>query len=353
MSRKTQQNSITNPELLKQVNEENIRLLNDFVTYMRSVQRSDRTINGYINDIQIFYVWNLQNNKNKFFVDITKRDIIAYQNWLISTNKNSPSRVRRLKSALSSMSNYIENILDSEYKDYRPIVRKVESPVNQAVREKSIFTDEQLDNLLNKLVIKKHYKQACMLALAMCSGRRKSELVRFKVSYFTDENIICGSLYKTPEKIKTKGRGLGKYLTCYVLVTKFKIYFDLWMKERNELGITSDWLFPIDNEKDEQMQSDTLNSWALTFTHMLGEDFYWHSLRHYFCTQLARLGLPDSIIQEIIGWESADMVKIYKDLSADEQLEKYFDKDGIKEVKQATLEDLNSTESSNSQRKRY
>lgn len=340
MSRKTQQNDITSPELLAQVNAENIRLLEDFVTYMMSVQRSDRTIKGYINDIRIFFVWNLLNNKNKFFIEITKRDIIAYQNWLISTNKNSPSRVRRLKSALSSMSNYIENILDDEYEGYRPIVRKVESPINQAVREKSIFTDEQLDKLLNELVNKRKYKQACMLALAMCSGRRKSELVRFKISYFTEENIICGSIYKTPEKIKTKGRSLGKYLTCYVLVNKFKSYLDLWIKEREELGVTSDWLFPIDNEKDEQMQSDTLNSWALTFTHMLGEDFYWHSLRHYFCTKLARMNLPDSIIQDIIGWESSDMVRLYKDISADEQFEKYFDKDGIKEIKKTNLSDL-------------
>jgi len=340
MSRKTQQNTITSPELLKQVNEENIRLLNDFVTYMKSVQRSDRTIQGYISDIHIFFVWNLQNNKNKFFVDITKRDIISYQNWLVSNNKNSPARVRRLKSALSSMSNYIENILDDEYEGYRPIVRKVESPINQPVREKSIFTDEQLDNLLSELVDKKRYKQACMLAMAMCSGRRKSELVRFKLSYFTDENIICGSIYKTPEKIKTKGRSGGKYLTCYVLANKFKPYLDLWVKEREELGITSDWLFPIDNEKDEQMQSDTLNSWALTFTHMLGEDFYWHSLRHYFCTKLARMNLPDSIIQDIIGWESSDMVRLYKDISADEQFEKYFDENGIKEIKKTSLSDL-------------
>lgn len=341
MARKTQQNDITNPELLKQVNSENTRLLDDFVTYLRSIQRSDRTISGYINDIQIFFVWNLQHNKNKFFIEVSKRDIISYQNWLINTNKNSPARVRRLKSALSSMSNYVENILDDEYEGFRPIIRKVENPINQAVREKTIFTDEQLDKLLDELVEKKNYKQACMLALAMCSGRRKSELPRFKASYFTDENIICGSLYKTPETIKTKGRGvLGKPLTCYVLTNKFKPYLDLWIKERNEIGITSDWLFPIDNEKDEQMQADTLNSWALTFTKMLGVDFYWHSLRHYFTTHLARLGLPDSIIQEIVGWESADMVRIYKDLTADEQFEKYFDENGIKQVKKTELSDL-------------
>lgn len=342
MSRKTKQNSITSPELIEQINPENIRLIEDYMTYLESIQRSENTRKGYLNDLHIFMVWNLQNNKNKNFTELSKRDIISYQNWLLNKNENSPARVRRLKSTLSSLSNYIENILDDEFEGYRPIIRRVENPINQAVREKTIFTDEQLDKLLDYLVERKQYNKACCLALAICSGRRKSELLRFKVDYFTDENIIYGSLYKTPEKIKTKGRGLGKYLTVYVMSNKFKPYLDLWLNERKKLGIDSEWLFPAKNEFDEweQMNPDTLNSWALTFTNFLGVDFYWHSLRHYFCTQLARLNIPDSVIKEIIGWESLEMVQLYKDISADEQLGKYFDENGIKEVKQGTLSDL-------------
>ena len=51
---------------------------------------------------------------NKYFPEISKRDIISYQNWLLRNNENSPARVRRLKSTLSSLSNYIEAILDDE-----------------------------------------------------------------------------------------------------------------------------------------------------------------------------------------------------------------------------------------------
>ena len=39
----------------------------------------------------------------------TKRNIVAYQNWLLNSNENSPARIRRLKAALSSMSNFIDN----------------------------------------------------------------------------------------------------------------------------------------------------------------------------------------------------------------------------------------------------
>ena len=73
---------------------------------------------------------------------------------------------------------------------------------------------------------------------------------------------------------------------------------------------------------------------------MLGKPFYWHSLRHYFTTKLKSSGIPDSVVQDIIGWDSADMVKIYDDTPSEEQFEKYFGAEGIKEVKQSSLSDL-------------
>lgn len=339
--RKTIQNKITSPELMSQVNPENIRLMNDYIAYLKSTQKRPSTIRTYTGDLRIFFCWNLQHNKNKFFTELTKRDLISFQTWLIENNKNSPARVSGLKNVISSLSNYIENILDSDFENYKSIIRKIESPPRQAVRKKSIFEESELESLLNTLVEKKKYKQACMLSLAMCSGARKSELVRFKTDYFTDENIIYGSLYKTPEMMETKGKGLGKYIFRYVLSHDFTPYLNLWLKERERLGIESEWLIPVkENDEWVQMNISTLNSWALTFSRLLNKDFYWHSLRHWFTTHLARSGLPDSVIVEIIGWESSDMVKIYNDISTDEQLGKYFDADGIKVVKQTTLSDL-------------
>lgn len=343
MARKTKMNDLTSPELVAQVNPENIRLKKDFLDYLRSVQRSPGTIKGYDNDLDIFFVYCMRNLGNKNFSEVTKRDLVSFQNWLINENCNSPSRVRRIKASISSLSNYIEAILDDEeeFKGFRSIVRKIESPVNQPVREKTVLSEEQLDNLLQVLTENKQYEKACMLALAICSGRRKSELVRFKVGDFKDENLVCGgALYKTSETIKTKGFGLGKYIYCYTLAKKFKPYFDNWMQYRAENGIESIWLFPLKENPDEQLKPETLNSWAITFSNILGVDFYWHSLRHYFTTSLARSGLPDGVIQEIIGWTSADMVRIYKDLTTEEQLEQYFDENGIKTVQPAKLSDL-------------
>nr|DAF82083.1 MAG TPA: Integrase [Bacteriophage sp.] len=340
MSRKTKMNNITTPELLQQVNPKNIQLLKDFLSYLKAVQRSETTIHGYENDIQIAWVWCLQNNDNKYFIDWNKRNILAYQNWLLGDNENSPARVRRLKAALSSLSNYIVSVLDDEYPNFKNIINKVENPVNQPVREKTVWEDSELEELLDKLTERKKYEQACYLALAMYSGRRKSELCRFKTSDFSKENLVCGgALYKS-SPIKTKGRGGGKYIPCYTLAKKIQPYLDAWLDTREKMNIESEWLFPDKNNPSESVKTSTVNSWSNTFSRLAGRPAYIHSLRHYFTTSLAKAGIPDGVIQSIIAWESSDMVRLYTDLDADEQIGMYFKDGEIIAPERKTLADI-------------
>lgn len=341
MARKTQMNSITSPELLSQINPENAQLLDDFVDYLRSVQRRESTINGYINDIQIAFVWSLLHNNNAFYCDWTKRQVVRYQNWLLNENKNSPARVKRLKAALSSLGNFVESVLDEEYPNFRNIINKIESPTNQPVREKTIFTDEQINMLLDKLVERGQYDKACALALALYSGRRKAEILRFRVSDFDEDNLVCeGALYKS-DPIETKGSGAnGKQLECFCLAKQFQPYLDMWMKYREENNIESNWLFPNREDPTKQLPISTMNSWANTFTRILGVDFYWHAMRHMTVTNFKRAGIPDTVIQQYMGWADISMVPVYSDMQAEEQLGLYFSKDGIVKPETKDLGDI-------------
>ena len=247
-----------------------------------------------------------------------------------------------MKATARSLENYIENMLDDEYPNYRPIWNKIENPVNEPVREKSVFTLEELQPLLDHLVEKKQYRKACILALAMYSGRRKAELCRFKVNYFDDENLICGgALYQTPEKMTTKGRGSrGKLLTVYTLAKPFKPYLDLWMEERKRLGIESEWLFPSSSNPEEHIDISVINNMYDGFSEFLGKPFYIHMLRHAFTTYLLNQNLPESVVQKVLGWSTIDLVSVYDDRSDDNLLEQYFGADGIKQTEQKTLNDL-------------
>lgn len=326
MARKTKMNRITSSEKTALINKNNLRLKDDFLTYIKSVGKSAGTINGYDNDLLIVFTYVMENLGNKDFSKLTKRDMIGLQGWLMS-NGNSSARIRRIKSAISSLSNYCENILagdDPEFDNYRSIVRKIENPPLTATREKTVWETDELEALLHKLVEDKRYEQACFVALGMYGGRRKSEICRFRVDDFAESRLVFdGAMYKSAP-ILTKG---NKYLECYTLAKRFRPYFDLWMRYREENGIDSEWLFPARDNPKEQIKITTLNSWTKLFTEITGHDFYFHSLRHYFVSDLARSGIPDSAVVSIIGWSSADMFNIYNDNSKDDQLAQYF-KDG-------------------------
>jgi len=339
MGRKTQQNNITSEELISQISEENRTLMDDFLDYLNSIDRSPKTIESYRSDLYIFFVWNLQNNKNKYFIELNKRELAKFQNHVLNVWNWSPNRVRRVKSTLSSMSNYIENILDDEIENFKPIIKKIESPKKEPRREKTVIPDDEIDRVLNELAEQGRYQMAVALALAAMSGARKSELLLFKMDYFKDENIVFEALYKTPEKIRTKGSGrAGKPLNKYIVID-FKKYLDLWIEKRKELGIESEWLLVKENTQ-EHMKVSQLDSWANTFSKMFGVDFYFHCMRHYLVTRLRKYNLPTPIIQEFFGWSNSQMVDIYDDTEKSDEFGKYFTKDGIKQIKEGTIADI-------------
>ena len=343
--RSTVYNSITSKEKLEQVNPDNLELQKDYIEHLRAVDRAKTTIYQYGQNLNVFWCWNLEFNNNKFFVELTKREISKFQNHAINVWGWSPRRVRTVKSTLSSLSNYIENMLDDEFKGYRPIVRKIESPANEAVREDSILSVEEAESLLNTLVNSKQYEKACFLALAMYSGKRKSELIAFKVSYFDKSNLVFdGGLYKTPEKIRTKGKGSrGKMIYAYTLAKPFQPDLDLWVEERKRQNIESEWLFPKNKDGkwiDEHIPISTVDSWVRGFSKIIGKPVWAHMWRHWWTSYLLDQNLPESVVQELQKWSNLEMVKVYDSRPEETKLNKFFCADGIKKVEKKGIDDL-------------
>lgn len=339
--RKTAYNKVVDEELWKQVDKKNKRLIDDFAEYNHSVDRSDATVGQYTSQLKLFFVWNLQENDNKFFIDIKKRDFVRFFGWLRAELQSSPNRIISMKAVLSSLSNYIERMLDDEYPTYRNIVRIIETPTKVAVREKAILTEEQVQKCLDDLVKAEKYQLACFFALSLASGARKSELIQFKCSYFTDDNIVYGCLYETPEDIRMKGKGkLGHRDKKYTFVKLFKPYFELWMKERQQKGIEMDDLFVIYyNGQYKPATAKNASLWAETIEKFLGCDWYCHAGRHYWTTYCKKQGLPDDVVMKLQSWKS-NMISVYDDREKTEGFEKYFGEEGIKKVKETTLEDM-------------
>ena len=102
------------------------------------------------------------------------------------------------------------------------------------------------------------------------------------------------------------------------------------MEERERLGVPNeiDDIF-ISGVKENWYSAteNKFNYYANVFSEEMGVDFYFHCLRHQFTTSLLESGIPSSVVQQIIGWSSADMLNLYDDRDKDSLIGEYF-KDG-------------------------
>lgn len=319
MPRKTYRRVIVTAELLSQVNPDNKKLVERFLKE-KSNNSSQVTVKNYMSDANIFFVYNLLYNNNKIFTDIKKLEFIDFFSFCLNELRWSSSRANRMRSFLSSLSQYIERVLDEEYPAFRNLVLKaVQSIPKEIRREKTILTDEQIQELLNYLS-EKDSQQALWLALATYSGSRFSEILRFTTELINPDNSVFEGLFlETTKEIKTKGRGRsGKMIYKYILRDKFLPYYYKWIEEREKIlkekNKEHNMLF-IKSDGSPATEG-TIRSWISTMERHLNVPFYAHSLRHFLCTELTRKKIPQQFIQFLFGWSSAEMYNIYNDLTA-------------------------------------
>lgn len=312
------------------VNEQNKKLLKEFVRYCRANDKSPQTCAQYEAQLKIFFCWNLRENDDKFFVNIKKKDLVNFFGWGREVGW-SANRLASLRAVLSSFSNFIERILDEDYPTFRNFVKVLEPIHIEPVREKTIIDKEDVVAGIERLAESGEYQYACFLALLFSSGMRKAEAAQMKVSFFTTNQKIVfnGLAYATP-KIRTKGRGMkGKQIERYIFKETFDKYFELWIEERKRLGIDIDELFVVKNATGEYHPATGTNftHWAQKIGEKIGvQSLYCHCLRHAFTTYLKKMGYGTDIVQRIQHWESSEMVDRYNDTTNEDELEDFFKK---------------------------
>lgn len=319
MPRQTFRKIITSPEMTEKINPENMSLMKRFLKE-KAIRTSETTLKVYESTLIIFFTWVLNECNNKLYTDIKKIEFSDFFNYAVEELKMGSSRMNNFRSTLSSFSNFIEKFYDTEYPNFRNVILKVvDSTPKEMRREKTVLTDEQVEKLLVYLS-KKNKQQACWLALAVCSGARFSELLRFDTDTIDINRTAFGDLFlETTKPIKTKGRGRsGKLIYKYILRDKFLPFYKDWIKQREAIleENNKDHNSLFIKENGDPINAGSIRKWVKKFEEYLKVPFYTHSLRHYLTTLLAKKNIPHPLIKEIFGWESVAMVDVYSDITA-------------------------------------
>ena len=317
--RKTFRKVITSPELTAQINKDNIKLMERFLKNF-ATKRSPKSVTVYRSNLTMFLTWNLLYNENKLFTNIRKIEIADFFDFCVSELRWNANRYHQCHSSLSSFSAWIENYFDEDYPQFRNLLPKIEKPSKEAIRDKTVLKEEDIDKILAVLEDENRIQEQCLLALAISCGARVSELAQFTLSLINEENVVFDGLFlETTEKIRTKGSGVqGKMLKKYILKDMFLPYYHKWLEEREEImkKANQDHDFLFITKDGNPANADRLRDWIGTWEDIVGQPTYPHSLRHYQISLLKRLEIDDDLIVYLTGWAEGTghtMISIYND----------------------------------------
>ena len=319
--RETFRKIITSEELIEQIHPQNKMLMERFLKNF-ATKRSPNSVVSYKSNLQIFMCWNVEHNDNKPFVKIRKIELADFFDFGVTELKWSPNRFAQIHSCLSSFSSWIENYFgdEEEYKDFRNLLPKIEKPVKENIRKKTVLQKEDIDKLIKYFEDNDMIQDACLLSLAISCGARISELARFTTDLINEDNVVFDGLFlETTEEIATKGRGTnGKMLRKYIIKDMFLPYYHKWLKVREgimkETGKNHNYIFVTKNG--DPASADRLRDWMSDWSDIVEQPLYPHSLRHYQISLLKRLEIDDDLIVYLTGWSEGtghSMISIYND----------------------------------------
>ena len=330
--RETYRKVITSEELIAQINPENIKLMERFLKNF-ATKRSPKSVIVYRSNLTMFFCWCVENVDNKAFTELRKIEILDFFDYALSELRWSPNRFANMHATLSSFSAWIENYYDEDYPEFRNLLPKIEKPVKENVREKTVLQKEDIDNLMNYLEKNNMVQEQCLLSLAISCGARISELARFTTDLIDENNTVFDGLFlETTREIVTKGRGInGKMLKKYILKDMFLPYYKKWLEVRKEImedtEQTHDCIFITKDGL--PANADRLRDWMSNLSDIVGKPLYMHSLRHYNVSMYKRIGLEDDFIVYLTGWSEStghSMISIYNDMTAKDRTWKNLDK---------------------------
>lgn len=268
-------NKFYTDELWEQVNKENKRILEDFLSEYKQRKKSKGTINGYRSDLKIILIYVLKELDNRCILELNKKDFRNLSLYFSDDCQMSAARVNRLKSSVNSMLTFCEE--DDDYDYEVNYAKKVAGLPKERVRDNEdnfFFTFDEFIKVRDILVEKEKWQLAVLWSIGFDSAGRKNELFQIQ-----KHGLLNGN--RTNIVIGKRGK---KFPLVYLNDTKELI--GKYLEWRGDDNIDSLWIKGAGDHKeavsDPNILYDRIISISKILTEVRGEEcnIFPHSMRH-------------------------------------------------------------------------
>lgn len=216
-------------EAWDKVSDKNKDILDDYSMELEVQGKAPKTIYQYQADIKGFLCWNAVHNRDKYLLDLKRKDFVKFQLGQTRAGKSS-ARVNRFQSSLRNMLQYCV-MEEDEYPDYQiNPMSMIKGLEKKSVRNIYFLTDEQVSYLIYWFLI--HNKLQIALWVSMCydTSARRNEILQIK-----KENIVNKN--HTNEVVGKRGK---RFKLIYS--NRTRRLAEEWLKARKDDKVDSLWV---------------------------------------------------------------------------------------------------------------
>ena len=279
-----------------------IKIIKDFVNFIKSKNYSGNTCISYVNDLYYFYMY-----IKKDLLLVKEEDIRSYLEEL-NSKKEKATSVRRKISCFKSFYKFLYNNNYMDKKDY-PLVR-IAYPKTEKKLPKFVYYNDLLEIIEESKKTSDGIRDSLIIEMLYATGVRVSELVNIKYSDIDFNN----------RRIRVCGKGNKERMVYYGEYAEdvLKEYMDTHKK--NEYG------FVFTNSKGDKITIrgiyyiiDRIMKKLSIKVHVSP-----HVLRHTFATDMLNNGCDIRVVQELLGHSSLSTTEVYTHVTNERLKEVYY-----------------------------
>ena len=281
--------------------------IDEFATYLMSIDKSDSTIKTYIEHVQAFAKWFEETNGINFDpIIVTEIDIRDMRSYLQGTRHLKETTINL---RLASLKSYFEFLEGEKYIKNNPAKAIKKIKIQSPAAPKSL--DEQTYRALRRHIYRGGNKaHIAMFEIFTRCGVRNLELI----------NIRIADIDITERKGNLKVIGKQNKVRHIPLHRDVRDAINNWMTIRKNIKTEYDNLF-ISERKTPYTRSGIWKIFKKYCAQIGITDVTIHSFRHYFCRTLLKNGVDISIVAQLAGHASGYVTAQVYTIPRQEELE--------------------------------
>jgi integrase/recombinase XerC len=284
-------------EKIKQINPETLRLWKKYESDMMLRELSPKTIEGYRNDCQHWFIYILDNQNNQCVTELDEDDVTTFLLYCKMEGNNS----RRMKRRMSSISAFYKYLRKKKIISENPMEFIDRPKKDTDIVVQTYLTKEQIDDMRIKLKEKGDLTLETYIMFSLSTMARVNAVSNLTWKQIDLENRVCNDVREK------EGYIVVLYFSEEVkeLLSNLKKY-----REENKIDDGGYVFFSKREDKITPMTNGSLNDWCHRVGRMIGVDtLHCHDLRHSMATLYKNEGMSLEDISLLLNHASTDVTK--------------------------------------------